>query len=137
MNAARWLTVVLTLSLAGCAGDRLHREGMTLMREGQAEKGLSKLTQAAEVEPRPEFRKDLHVQREAWIQRMLADARRAQADGADGDAEALYRRILPVEANHPAALDGLRRLELARQQAQTTATARRAFAAGDQSWRPG
>ncbi|WP_291519911.1 secretin N-terminal domain-containing protein [Acidovorax sp.] len=132
MNAARWLTVVLTLSLAGCAGDRLHREGMTLMRDGQAEEGLSKLTQAAEVEPRPEFRKDLHVQREAWIQRMLADARRAQEAGADGDAEALYRRILPVQANHPAALDGLRRLEIVRQQAQTTATARRAFAAGDQ-----
>ncbi len=132
MNAARWLTVVFTLSLAGCAGDRLHREGMALIREGQAEAGLSKLTRAAELEPRPEFRKDLHLQREAWTQRMLTEARRALEAEAHDDAEALYRRVLAVDASSPAALDGLRRLALTRQHAEITATARRAFAAGDQ-----
>lgn len=131
MSAARWLIVGLSLSLAGCAGERLHREGMGLLREGHAEAGLSKLAQAAEVEPRPEFRKDLQLQREVWIQKILSEARKAQAAGVDGDAETLYRRVLAVDVDNSAAVDGLRRLELAGQYAEITTNARRAFVAGD------
>lgn len=131
MTVARWLIVGVTLSVVGCAGDRLHREGMSLMRDGQAEAGLSKLAQAAELESRPEFRKDLHLQREAWMQRILADAGRSQVAGKHGDAKALYGRILAVDANHALALDGLRKLELAQQHGDTTEAAKRAFSAGE------
>lgn len=132
MNATRWPTIVLTLSLAGCAGDRLHREGMALIRHGKAEEGLSKLAQAADLEPKPEFRKDLYLQREVWIQRTLSEARKAHTAGADADAESLFRRVLTLDPNHQASLDGLRKLELVRNQAEITASARSAFAVGDQ-----
>lgn len=131
MRINPWVVIGLTLSLGGCAGDRLHREGMVLMQEGQAEAGLSKLAQAAEVEPRPEFRKDLQIQREIWIQEVLSSARRAHAAGADVEAEAQYRRILAVIPDHSAALEGLRKLALAQQYAENTEKARRRFTEGE------
>ena len=132
MMAARWLVLGLALGLAGCAANKLHREGIALTREGQMEAGVYKLAQAAQDEPgNAELRKDFHLQRDAWIEQLLSAARNAQAEGRRAEAQALFQRVLSFDANNVAAADGLRRLESDREHAAIMATARRAFAEGD------
>lgn len=132
MSATKWLTLSLALNLAGCAGELLHREGMGLMRDGQAEAGLAKLAQAVDVEPRsPEFRKDLYSQQMAWIQQSLAAAQKAQHTGNDAEAETLYKRVLTVDFSNAAATEGLHRLERNRKFAEVVAQAQRVYASGD------
>ena len=48
-NAA--LLLLAAALLAGCAGQRLQREGLTLLDEGRIEEGLAKLTEASNAEP--------------------------------------------------------------------------------------
>jgi general secretion pathway protein D len=132
MMAARWLVLGLALGLAGCAANKLHREGVALTREGQMEAGVYKLAQAAQDEPgNAELRKDFHLQRDAWIAQLLSAARNAQAEGMNAEAQALFQRVLSFDANNVAAADGLRRLEVERERAAIMAAARRAFAEGD------
>ena len=92
MMAARWLVLGLALGLAGCAANKLHREGIALTREGQMEAGVYKLAQAAQDEPgNAELRKDFHLQRDAWIEQLLSAARNAQAEGRRAEAQALFQ----------------------------------------------
>ena len=67
--------VLLAILLAGCAGQQLHREGLALMAEGQAEAGLAKLTEATQAAPgNTRYRADLLRSREQTVNRMLAAA---------------------------------------------------------------
>ncbi len=45
------LLLLAAALLAGCAGQRLQREGVTLLDEGRIEEGLAKLTEASNAEP--------------------------------------------------------------------------------------
>ena len=132
MSTEKWLVFSLVLGLTGCAGERMHREGMGLIREGKSEAGLTKLNQAMDLEPRsPEIRKDMYTQQMAWIQQSLAAAKKAHQVGNDVEAETLYKRVLEQDVSNAMAAEGLRTLERDRQSGEATAEARRAYAAGD------
>ena len=131
MMALRGLMVLLSLSLSGCAVNKLHEEGIALAREGQTEAGVYKLADAVRKDPgNAVLLKDFYLQREAWIQQVLDDARKAQLTSED-EAQAMYQRVLAFEPSNLAALDGLRRIEVGRESAATTEAARQAFAEGD------
>ena len=40
------LAILLALALAGCAADRMHKEGYSLIEEGKLEEGIAKLEEA-------------------------------------------------------------------------------------------
>lgn len=128
------LAAAALLALAGCAADRLHREGLQLVQQGQTEAGLDKIRQAAQMAPeRLDLVKDLRLQRAAWADQRIASARRAQ-QGGDADAAAvLYQEVLAEDPGHAAAREGLQELERGRRQARTLAQARDALEQGDEA----
>lgn len=132
MSREKWLIFSLVFGLAGCAGERLHREGMGLIREGKSEAGLTKLNQAMEIEPRsPELRKDMYTQQLSMIQQSLSAAQKARQVGNDAEAEALYRRVLAQDASNQMAIEGLHILERDRRFVEVVAEAQRAYVSGD------
>jgi hypothetical protein len=50
-DAAAVACMAILLALAGCAGQKLHNEGMELVQEGHVEDGLHKLEQASKTDP--------------------------------------------------------------------------------------
>ena len=129
-----WLAAASLCVLAGCAADRLHRDGMQLVRDGQHEAGLGKIGEAVQRAPdRPDILKDLRMQRAAWVDQQIARARAAQQAGELDAADALYRQVLAQAPGHGAAIDGLRETERARTHAQRLDQARTALDNGDES----
>lgn len=128
------LAAAALLALAGCAADRLHREGLQLVQQGQTEAGLDKIRQAAQLAPeRLDLVKELRLQRAAWADQRIASARRAQQGGDADAAAALYQEVLAEDPGHAAAREGLQDLERGRRQAQTLAQAREALERGDEA----
>lgn len=129
-----WLMAASLLVLTGCAANRLHREGMQLVRDGQPEAGLGKIGEAAQLAPdRPDILKDLRMQRAAWADRQIAQARAAQDAGGLDAADALYRQVLAQVPGHAGAFDGLRETARGRAHAQLLEQARAAFEQGDEA----
>ncbi len=72
--------------VAGCATDRLHREGVAAFEQGAYERAVADLERAVERDPSNlELRFDLRVHREWAVQRLVAAGDRARASG-DGEA---------------------------------------------------
>ena len=70
----------LALVLTACAGERLHREGVSLIDEGKIEEGLGKLAQAKLADPgNADFKKDWLLQRDAVTLRLMTEAKRDEA----------------------------------------------------------
>ena len=108
-NAALLLLVAATV--AGCAGQKLHRDGMALLEQGRPEEGLVKLEQASKAEP------DNLPYRTAWLRnreqttnRLLAAANNERAAGRLDAAQAIYERILKIDPDHGRARLGLEEL---------------------------
>lgn len=94
--------------LAGCAGQRLHDEGMTLLKEGHSEEGLKKLAEASKEDPANlPFRAALVRNREQIVNRMLASANSERAQSHFDAAEANYLRALRIDPDNGGAKDGL------------------------------
>lgn len=101
--------------LAGCAGYAQHREGMALMKAGQAEQGLAKLAEATEAAPgNLGYRSDLMRSREQTVNRLLAAAGSERAAGHPDAARALYARVLAIEPGNGRARAGPEGLEIDR-----------------------
>jgi general secretion pathway protein D len=108
-NAALLLLVVATV--AGCAAQRLHSDGMDLLEEGQVEDGLAKLEQATKAEPdNTSYRRDWLRNREQLANRLLAAASSERASGRLEAAQAIYERILKVDPGNARAGLGLEEL---------------------------
>lgn len=100
--------LLLLLMLAGCAGDKLHKEGISLIQEGRVEEGLATLEQAAQAEPDDlSIRKDLIQNRGQFINRSLSMANSERAVGNLDAAEVLYRRVLKLAPDDLTARGGL------------------------------
>ncbi|MBV8742881.1 MAG: hypothetical protein JOZ12_13925 [Sinobacteraceae bacterium] len=118
---------MLTL-LAGCAADRLHREGLEAIDHEQYEVGVSDLAQAVAKDPHNmAFRLDFQARREAAVQKLIA-----QADAARGamqlDAAAqLYRRALAIDPNNDRAQRSLEGIEGDKRHGVALAEARKDF----------
>ncbi|MFS2214996.1 secretin N-terminal domain-containing protein [Telluria sp. Tellsp104] len=91
-----FLTCVVLL--AGCAAERLHRDGLDLIAAGKSEEGLRKLGEASAMEPgNAEFRMALLRQRAEIVTGLLTRAARERAAHRDDAARALYQRVQALE----------------------------------------
>jgi general secretion pathway protein D len=101
----------LALALAGCAGERYHREGMSLLAEGKAEEGLRQLEQAVREEPgNVVFKSDWLSLRVEQINRLLAAADADRTAGRWDNALALYQRVLAIEPANARGAEGVERV---------------------------
>src|SRR5438105_11589120 len=88
--------LLLGILLAGCAADRVHRQGLAAIERGDYESGVGLLQQAAHDDPRNmTFRLDLQTQRNVAVQQLVArsDSERGaqQTAAAPGDQPRVRR----------------------------------------------
>ncbi|MBC7957417.1 MAG: general secretion pathway protein GspD, partial [Cytophagales bacterium] len=126
------LVLTLALSLAACApGREFVRNGQQMIDQGRLEEGLQQMEKGLSLEPENrEYRMLLIRQRDTQVGVLLAraDAQR-QADKL-GDATALYRRAIGLDANNVRALSGLEAVESQRRQQQRVDEAQGLMAQG-------
>ncbi|TLY66811.1 MAG: tetratricopeptide repeat protein, partial [Gammaproteobacteria bacterium] len=120
--------VLLGILLAGCAADRVHRQGLAAIERGDYESGVGLLQQAAHDDPRNmTFRLDLQTQRNVAVQQLVArsDSERGaqQLEAAASD----YRRVLAIDPSNDRAQRGLLGLEADARHALTLSRARSDF----------
>src|SRR5438270_9559671 len=120
--------LLLGILLAGCAADRVHRQGLAAIERGDYESGVGLLQQAAHDDPRNmTFRLDLQTQRNVAVQQLVArsDSERGaqQLEAAARD----YRRVLAIDPSNDRAQRGLLGLEADARHALTVSRARRHF----------
>ncbi|MDO9052969.1 MAG: cohesin domain-containing protein [Gallionella sp.] len=100
--------MLLVAMLYGCAAERLNREGLKQIEQGNFEEGVAKLDQAAKSDT-----SDLHYRaqsirkREESINFLLNQAAEERAVGHLDTAEKLYRRVLAIEAGNKRAQNGI------------------------------
>ena len=94
----RLLVVLLSAVIAGCVADRLHREGMNELNQGEFEDGLTKLAAAVKSDPNNlTYRLDFRARKEAAVQQLISAGDSAHAAGKPEEAENNYRRVLVIE----------------------------------------
>jgi general secretion pathway protein D len=120
--------LAIALLVAGCAADRLHRQGLAAVEQGDYEAGIDKLSEAARKDPHNmEFRLDLQARREAAVQHLVAAGDNARAVGQLDSAAHIYRRVLSIDPNNDRANHGLASLAGDARHAVTVAEARKDF----------
>ena len=136
MNAlSRKLTLVTlvaaSLMTAGCAAQRLHDQGVVAFERGDYEAGISQLQMAAQKDPgNLAYRLDLRSRHEAAVQKLIALADEAHANGKGSVAEANYRRVLVIEPGNDRAQHGLANLLADRRHTERVAKAEAAVNGG-------
>jgi general secretion pathway protein D len=125
--------LLIAALLAGCAGERMHKEGMNLLDEGRIEEGLEKLAEAAKAEPdNVSYRTALVRNREQAVNRWLAAANSERAGERFDAAQAIYGRILKLDPDNSRAREGLAALVMERRHGVIVAEAERLLKKGDQ-----
>ena len=100
--------LVIAALLVGCAADRLHREGLAAVEQGDYEAGVAKLSQAVQRDPHNMgYRLDLAARREAAIDKLIATADTARDALQLDTAVASYRRVLSIDPNNERATRSL------------------------------
>lgn len=114
--------------LVGCAGERLHREGLTAIDHGDYQAGLEKLQEAALADPHNmAYRLDLETRRDAVVQQLLAQADTARNAGQYAAAAQLYRQALSINPNNNRAQRGLAAIDGDARHAELIGSARKDF----------
>ena len=128
---ARPLCALLLSALsAGCATDRLRREGNRAFERGAYEEAIANLEQAVRSDPSNlELRFELHTRRETAVQQLLANADSARTSGDGQSAVTSYQRVLRLEQGNDRALRGVEAVQAGRRHAERTAKASQLFAA--------
>ncbi len=130
-RSAALLLLAVTL-LGGCAGERLHREGMELLDQGRSEEGLAKLEAASKAEPGSlSYRTALMRNREMVVNRLLATANSERAAEHLDAAQAVYERILRIDPSSNAAKAGIESLAMDRRHGAMLAEAGSLLKKGD------
>jgi general secretion pathway protein D len=123
--------MLLTL-LAGCAADRLHREGLAAIDRGDYETGVSDLSQAVVRDPsNTTYRIDFEARRQSAVQTLVADADAARRAGQLGSAAELYRRLLKIDPGNDRARHGLEGIEADKRHGASLEEARKDFGSKD------
>jgi len=123
---------LVMLLLAGCAAQKLQREGLALIEQGRYEQGLQKLEKATKESPNDvTLKMDLYNGRERAVNKIFAAIENAKASSNERGAESGYRRILGIAPNNPKALEGLRQLEKRDLHAEAVEQAQLALKNGD------
>ena len=121
------IAAALTL-LAGCAAERLHREGLAAIDRGDYEVGVTDLHQAVAREPNNmAYRLDYQARREAAVQSLVAAGDTARRAGQPDAAGALFRRTLAIDPGNDRARHGLDGIEADKRHAVALAGARQAL----------
>jgi general secretion pathway protein D len=117
-NACKYVALwVLVATLTGCAADRFHREGISLIQEGRIEEGLGKLSQAMQADPgNGGFRKDWLMQRDALANRLMEDGNRERVAEHWDAALQRYARVLVLDRGHIGARQATAEIALERRQ---------------------
>jgi len=124
------MTAVLIAGIfvAGCAADRLHRQGLADVERGDYESGVSKLNAAVQSDPHNMgFRLDLAAQREVAVQKLIGLADTARGAGKLEAAAQDYRRVLAIDPANDRARHGLGGLEADARHGAAVAAARKDF----------
>ncbi len=104
---------IVSLTLFGCAADRMHKEGIELMNQGQIEEGLDKLKEAIKNDPdNLTFRADLIQKRDLIVHSLLIEAGNERAAGHPDQASAIYKRVQKIDSENPRAKAGLAQLNM-------------------------
>ncbi len=120
----RVLVIVLAAAVGGCVADRLHREGMNEINQGEFETGITKLAAAVKADPNNlTYRLDWRARKEAAVQQLIASGDGARAAGRPQEAEGDYRRVLVIEPTNDRARRGLDSVEADRRHADRIAKA--------------
>ena len=110
---------LLCLLITSCAAQRIHDEGIAAFQRGEYEDGLSKLTQASQRDPdNLAYRLDVRSAQETAVQKLIALADDAHANGRPQLAETDYRRVLVLEPGNERAHRGLEQLTADRRHAE-------------------
>jgi general secretion pathway protein D len=119
------LAVLLAAAiLAGCAAERVHRDGLDALEHGDYEAGIAKLEQAVREAPdNLTYRLDLRARKEAAVQQLIAAADSARGAGKPELAETSYHRVLVLEPGNDRARKGLEGVQADQRHAARTAKA--------------
>lgn len=118
------LQIPAILLLASCATNLAHQQGLELINQGRLEEALPQLEQATREAPNhPEFRIHYLNARAQLISGWLAEAQREKTAGKFDQSEALYQRVLSLEADNTQAVVGMAEIKKARRHAQLVSEA--------------
>lgn len=132
LNGRILCLTMMAAALAGCAGDRYHREGLNALADGKLEDGLAKLEQAVQAEPENiRFRSDLLNRRTELVQRLLAEADNLRAAGKLEQSESSYVRVMNLEPANNRARAGVEALMRERRHEALLEQARASMKQGD------
>lgn len=113
--------------LAGCAAQRLQREGLALIESGQVERGLAKLAESSKADPsNAAYRASLARQREQAATKLLGQGEQARAANDAAAARAAFERVLLVDPANRTARAALARLDADERHARQLADAEKA-----------
>ena len=94
--------------LGGCAADRLHREGLAAVENGNYEQGVQELREAVRKDPgNLAFRLDLRAHEDQAVPQLISAGDSARSAGRRDDAATAYRRVLTIQPTNDRALRGL------------------------------
>lgn len=124
--------LLIAALVAGCAGQREHKEGMALLDQGRYEEGLAKLEEASKADPENlTYRTTLARNRELAVARLLGTANSERALDHPEAARIAYEKILKLDPDNEQAKTGLASLEMDQRHEVNLAAAREAFKKGD------
>jgi general secretion pathway protein D len=117
LKFARFATCAIVIALAGCAAERTHNEGMSLISDGKLEDGLAKLAQAQQADPgNGAFKKDWLHQRDMATGRLMAEGNRERAEQRWEPALQRYARVLSIDPGHVGAKQAAQEIAIERRQ---------------------
>ncbi len=128
------LLLLITILLSGCAQPVIREfdEGKKLLSEGKVEQGLAQIDSAIKKSPNdPEYRSFLFQQREASVNRILAQADVARSNGQFDEAVTNYQRVTALDANNPQAIAGMENIQADKRHAAQSVEAEVLFNKGD------
>jgi general secretion pathway protein D len=124
-----WFAVVL---LFGCATDQSFLRATQMVEEGRVEEGLQKMEAIAKANPNKiEYRAAHRRERDKYLNQLLAQGDKQRLQGKPDDAEAIYKRVIQLDAGNPRALAGLAAAQVESRHRRIIAEARASSEAGN------
>jgi general secretion pathway protein D len=126
------LFLLAVIMLAGCAGQRLHDEGMDLLEAGHSEEGLAKLAEASKADPgNLSYRTALLSNREKIIKNMVANANSEREREHFDAVQDIYEHVLRIDPDSSTARIGIAVLAMDRRHARIIAESSAFLKAGN------
>jgi len=110
--------LLVATTLLGCAAQRMHDEGLTLLKQRRLEEGLAKLEEATKKDPEDfSLRAELIQQRAQVVNLLLTSADGERTAGRLIEATLGYERMLKLDKDNRRAQEGLAKVEMYRRHA--------------------